>query len=216
MSEPSEYHKIQSIFKRDMANGKRLVEGDWTCPEFEYLANSQWDLTEKVDGTNIRVWVDEQRKLRFGGRTDRAQLPTGLLGRLSEQFSPEAFFAAFGETPDVCLYGEGYGAGIQRVGALYGQSQNFVLFDVRVGSFWLRRPDVSDVAKQFGIDVVPIVGSGTLHEAIASVRQGTCSRWGNFTSEGVVARPAVELQTRAGARIIAKIKHCDFVAKTAR
>ena len=30
----NEYHKIQTIFKRDMErNGKTLLEGQWTLPE---------------------------------------------------------------------------------------------------------------------------------------------------------------------------------------
>jgi hypothetical protein len=56
-----EYHKIQTIFKRDMTNkAKSLFEGRWTMPEFEYLANNTWVFTEKVDGTNIRVIFKER------------------------------------------------------------------------------------------------------------------------------------------------------------
>ena len=33
----TEYHKIQSIFKRDMTSKRKtLIEGEWTLPEFEY------------------------------------------------------------------------------------------------------------------------------------------------------------------------------------
>ena len=42
------------------------------------------------------------------------------------------------------------------------------------------------------------------------VRHGFPSQWGDFTAEGVVARPKVELKTRNGARIITKLKHIDF------
>jgi hypothetical protein len=44
------------------------------------------------------------------------------------------------------------------------------------------------------------------------VRAGQKSRWGDFLAEGVVATPRVPLNTRNGARIIAKIKHRDFHA----
>jgi hypothetical protein len=31
----SEYHKIQTLFKRDMSSKRKtLLEGDWTLPEF--------------------------------------------------------------------------------------------------------------------------------------------------------------------------------------
>lgn len=43
----SEYHKIQSIFKRDMTSrAKTLIEGDWTLPEFEYLCGNTWTFTD--------------------------------------------------------------------------------------------------------------------------------------------------------------------------
>lgn len=43
----TQYHKIQTIYKRDMANGKRLLEGEWSLPEFRYLAPLQWIGDEK-------------------------------------------------------------------------------------------------------------------------------------------------------------------------
>ena len=48
------YHKIQSVFKRDPAtNHKRFLMGEYSLPEFEYLANNEWVATEKIDGTNV-------------------------------------------------------------------------------------------------------------------------------------------------------------------
>lgn len=43
----NEYHKIQTMFMRDMeCNGKTLLEGQWTLPEFEYLAGNVWVFTD--------------------------------------------------------------------------------------------------------------------------------------------------------------------------
>ena len=53
-------------------------------------------------------------------------------------------------------------------------------------------------------------GRGTLHEMVEQARKGIKSTWGDFAAEGIVARPAVELKTRAGHRIITKIKSKDF------
>jgi RNA ligase len=203
-----EYHKIQTVFKRDMTNNSLLV-GQWTKPEFEYLANNQWTFTEKVDGTNIRVMYDGA-KISFGGKTDNASIPSKLVSRLQERFdSVAAFVAAFDCCDDVCLYGEGYGSGIQKGGA-YRPDQDFVLFDVKVGRWWLQRESVEDVARKLSLDIVPVVGTGTLYECIDIVRSGLKSTWGEFTSEGIVARPATELVSRGGDRIITKIKHRDF------
>ena len=204
-----EYHKINTIFKRDMNSPRKtLILGDWSEPEFEYLAENRWEFTEKVDGTNIRVMI-VNGAVTFGGKTDNAAIPSPLVKRLQERFLPQtdALLAAF---PDGgCLYGEGYGAKIQN-GGNYRADQDFVLFDVRVGEFWLRRPSIEDVAEKFGLDVVPVIGFGTLADAVQQARESIISRWGRFPAEGIVARPACELLTRSGHRIICKIKTRDF------
>lgn len=202
-----EYHKIHTIFKRE---GKKLLEGCWTLPEFEYLAGNTWIFTEKVDGMNIRVMFRDG-KITFGGKTDNAQIPAQLVARLNEKFLPlaELMQETFG--CDACLYGEGYGAGIQS-GGDYRQDQDFVLFDVKVGEWWLQRADVADIANKLDLDVVPVIGEGTLFDALARVKAGIVSTWGHFRAEGIVARPKVEVRTRDGHRIITKIKTCDFGA----
>lgn len=369
----SEYHKIQSIFKRDMTSKRKtLIEGNWTLPEFEYLASNLWTFTEKVDGTNIRV-IFKDGGITFGGRTEDAQIPAQLVGRLNERFLPLA--AKLGDVfPDgaAVLYGEGYGAKIQKGGGNYRGDQDFVLFDIlvsnaaydtiktcpkhhelinatlsdltslkgfvnpaitgtlrnkilsgrqtskegclstsaqteekrhgknqqgsatskqnsgsvlmntnecchsrtesaqsvhqqttgtegegkschspsitattqaesggccaqpaiqrfikqnetshgsmlpectcKINDWWLQRADVDDVAQKLGLDVVPVIGEGTLHDAVAWAKRGIRSTWGDFEAEGIVARPKTELNTRGGQRLIAKIKCRDFAA----
>lgn len=210
-----EYHKIQTVFKRDMENkGKTLLEGQYSLPELEFLAGNQWTFTEKVDGTNIRVMWDGDG-VKFGGKTDNASIPAKLVERLRERFADDlAFKSSFMDCEGgVCLYGEGYGPKIQKGGGNYRNDQDFVLFDVKVGDWWLQRADVEDVAKKMGLDVVPIIGSGTLAECIEMVRGGFNSTWGEFQAEGIVARPAVELFTRCGQRIVTKVKCRDFLSR---
>jgi len=110
----------------------------------------------------------------------------------------------------VCLYGEGCGSGIQKGGGKYYEDKRFVLFDVRVGEWWLQRPDVEDIACKMGIPCVPVIGKGTLWELAAAVKDGIGSTWGPFMAEGIVARPSTELCARNGQRIITKLKHKDF------
>lgn len=207
----NEYHKIQTVFKRDPANNlKTLLEGQYSLPAFDYLKSNQWVFTEKVDGTNIRVMFREGA-VSFGGKTDDAQIPAPLVARLRSVFDPlvDKMREAF---PDgACLYGEGYGAKIQKGGGNYGPSQDFVLFDVRVGTWWLERHNVEDVATKLGLRIVPSIGEGTLMEMVEAARGGIKSTWGAFLAEGIVARPKVELSTRNGERIITKIKTKDFI-----
>ena len=204
----SEYHKIQSIFKRNMSGDKKLIVGEWSLPEFECLANNEWVFTEKVDGTHIRI-ICKDGGITFGGRTENAQIPSQLVTRLNEKFLPLAEKIADKFQYGVVLYGEWYGAKIQN-GGKYRADQDFVLFDVKCGVFWLERADVEEVAASLGIDIVPVIGIGTLHDAVAQAKGGIKSTWGDFQAEGIVARPKTELRTRAGHRLIAKIKCRDF------
>ena len=202
------YSKIQTLFKRDPATKhKTLLEGEFSLPEFEYLQDSKWIFTEKVDGTNIRVMWDTEA-IRFGGRTDNAQIPTFLYDKLNEMFTVDAFKVF--EHP-ICLYGEGYGAKIQKGGGNYiPDGVSFVLFDVLVDEWWLQRKDVEDIAGKLGLEIVPTLGHGDLHDMVDEVSLGFDSKWGEFQAEGIVARPATELKTRRGDRIITKLKRKDF------
>ena len=208
------YHKIQTVYKRDPETKyKTLLEGEYSLPEFEYLQDNEWVYTEKVDGMNMRIIFDDG-KLVFRGKTDRAQLPSNLVIRLSERFYPQlkTFEENFGD--GICLYGEGYGAGIQK-GGCYSPDQDFVLFDIKIGDLWLRREDVEGIGEMFDLVIVPIIGKGSLHKMVEMVRNGLDSTWinsahGDFEAEGIVARPSAELRTRNGGRMITKIKCKDL------
>lgn len=209
-----EYPKIESLFNRDMKTHK-FIEGEFKLPEFEYLRENIWIWTEKVNGTNIRVnWdvspISEINYLRFGGRTDNAQIPTFLFSKLQDLFTIEKFRVLFPEI-SLTLYGEGYGAKIQKGGGNYiSNGVDFVLFDILIGDWWLKRSDVEDIANKLEIECVPIIDEGILEEAICLVKGGFRSHWGDFLAEGLVLKPKVELKARNGHRIITKIKHKDF------
>lgn len=216
------YHKINSLYKRT-PDGKKMLFGEYSQEEFEYLKNNKWIFTEKVDGTNIRIMYSGNEAfgddLIFGGKTDNAQIPAPLINKLNGLFNIDQFRDIFPTTlvdnietsPSVCLYGEGYGAKIQAGGGNYNPTGvSFVLFDVKIGGWWLKREDVEDIAKKLGIEVVPIIGVGDLATMELFCREGFKSQWGDFIAEGIVARPTVELRDRAGHRIITKLKYKDF------
>ena len=207
------YPKIQSVFKRDPdTNYATFLEGQWSLPEFEYLAYLPWVWTEKVDGTNIRIGI---RGMTYSvrGRTDKAQLHPELVDHC-ENIAISAVMSC--DLDGLTLYGEGYGAGIQKGGGAYRYDKGFILFDVATdGGLWLQREDVEDIAAAFSIPVVPIVGTGTLKGAIEAVRgrKGAVQsrlKEGLDLSEGLVCRPAVELRTRRGERVITKVKVRDY------
>ena len=206
----NQYHKIQTVWKRDPVNHyKTLIEYDYSMPEFKYLEKNKWIFTEKVDGTNIRIMWDGAN-LTFGGKTDNAQIPVFLINKLNESFNAEMFKEHF--TDPMCLYCEGYGAKIQRGGGNYkSDGVDVVLFDIKIGDWWLKRDSILEIAGKLNVQIIPIIGEGDLIDMIGMVRDGFKSTWGDFMAEGIVARPKVELKTRSGHRIITKIKHRDFI-----
>ena len=202
------YPKIQSIFKRD-ENTHYFIDDAFSLPEFEYLKSNFWIWTEKIDGMNMQVdWNGEI--VKFGGKTDNAQIPSSLFNKLQEMFTIEKFNRFYSDTP-MCLYGEGYGVKIRGGGKYIPDGVDFILIDVLIDGWWLKRESIEDIANKLKIDVVPIVGRGTLMDAIAIIKSYRLkSKWGDFLVEGLVLKPEVELKTRAGERVISKIKHKDY------
>jgi hypothetical protein len=222
MAGMNSYHKIDSIYKRDQ-KGNFLI-GDWSRPEFGYLADNDWTWTEKIDGTNIRIQYfcpepPGQRHgpnhLKFGGRTDNAQIPATLLNKLNDLFpNISAFLDKFGDD-EVCLYGEGYGVGIQKGGGNYiSDGVGFILFDVKIGDWWLKREDIEDIADHFNIPVVPIL----MYAAPIKIAEKTVqaelfsmvAKNRDTIMEGLVGTPQVPLFARNGDRIITKVKVRDY------
>lgn len=210
-----EYHKIETIFERDTSGNKKLIEGKFRNPLVEYLKDNEWVFTEKIDGTNIRVFWDGH-KVSFNGRTNNAQLDGHLVERLNELFmgntNEEIFEQLFGEK-QVVLYGEGYGAGIQKGGGDYIDEKDFILFDVMVGNIFLERENVEDIAKSFNIKCVPIVPVKTITEAVEYVKSKPLSQVGKCVKEieGVVGTPKQRIFDFRGNRVIVKIKVEDFI-----
>ena len=205
------YHKINGIFKRNHETN-RFIIGDYSIPEFDLLKSIEWEFVEKLDGTNVHVEFDGQNR-KIGGRTERTIHPKHLLFKLESIFSVEKLQDVFNENPDnkITLFGEGVGAKIQNCGGNYNpDGADFVLFDVNVGGWWLKKDVVAEIAKKLGVRSAPIVGYGTLQDGIDLVKNGLTSEWGDFEAEGIIARPKCELFARNGKRIITKIKIKDF------
>lgn len=216
-----EYHKIETLYERDLQSFK-VKPGQFKNRTYSLLKSWRW--TEKVDGTNIRViWEHaisngpdapgRPSRLTFGGKTDNAQIHADLIKWLYEHVSAAKLAEIFPDV-DAVIYGEGYGAGIQKGGGDYTPEKKLIVFDVLVGDkWWLAHEDVFDVAAKLGLDVVPDFGEMTLEEATEMVRGGFKSRCAVNASkeaEGLVGRPLEALFDKKGARLIVKLKTKDF------
>jgi len=215
----TEYHKIETLYERDEKSFRLKPELILKNPV--YGAVREWVWTEKVDGTNIRaIWSPTAEiPLTFGGKTDNAQIHADLVRWLYENITPEKMRSVFPES-SVVLYGEGYGAGIQKGGGLLSPTKRFILFDVfvidtvntRLGGWWLSDANMRDVAAKLGLDAVPLIGTMTLYEAAVKVRHGFKSalNGGLADAEGMVGRPLEALYDKRGSRLIVKLKTKDF------
>lgn len=205
------YHKIETIYNRAVDGSKKLIEGDFRNETVKFLKDNIWQFTEKIDGTNIRIMWDGH-KVTYGGRTERANIPAHLMNKLVELFGSEEaeqmFEQCFGERKAI-LFGEGYGAKIQS-GGLYRPDVSFILFDVMINGNYQSREMVELTAKQFGVEIVPIIFEGKLEDGVEYVRSKPLSTIGTAPMEGLVARPKVELNDRCGNRLIVKLKVKDF------
>lgn len=209
-----EYPKIETLFERGLDH---RVTDKIRRPEWTQVGG--WSVTEKIDGTNIRVHLDIEGKVHFGGRTERAQVPAFLLDHLMETFPAEKMKAALwldGVPADAVLFGEGYGPKIQKGGGNYRSDVSFRLFDVYVGEkWWLEWNNVVDVAAKLGITTPQLIFANAAWGAIEHlVRVGFASYAAKEDggtgrqAEGIVARSP--FFNRHGSRVMFKLKTKDF------
>lgn len=221
--EETEYPKIDTLFMRD--NRKVIIPDQFCNPLFGHLSELKWEATEKIDGTNIRVIVlppEEDGgmvRVEFMGREEVSEIPKRLLEKLKSLFPVEKLNEVLNSGERkldnvAVLYREGYGVNIQKCGKRYNSKDvDFILFDVKIGKWWLLRDNVEDIANKLGIKVVPIVGHMTIPEAIERVRSGflsTVSEDKTLQAEGLVLKDPLGIRDRSGERIATKIKTRDF------
>lgn len=220
-----EYHKINAPFKRwmktihkeeDLPNGKKwgdFIDGEFSVPEFAYLFHNDWIWSEKLDGTNIRIylWIESEDEewYTIKGRTDKADIPSPLHDWIANYLiSKRDILEEVFENKNVVLYGEGVGKKIQK-GGVFGE-QHFKMFDIKIGDFWLEKDAVKEIGEKVGIDTPP-VWIGTIQEAIDRVKTKPKSHYGDFMIEGYVGQPIVRLSNAQGNRVVTKIKVKDFL-----
>lgn len=216
-----------------------LKDVKWEATEKIDGTNIHLDLEFTQDYDENGVPVDNDWFLYFCGRTENAQIPKHLKKKLMEIFqvfpdceeegewceSPNGMLMrTFSDVYDkmtatqqtsltISIYGEGYGVKIQKGGNYIKNDVGFILFDVKVGDWWLNREACEEIAKRLNIPIVPLIGYMTISEAIEFVKNGfksTIAENPDYDAEGLVLKTPYGLQFRNGQRIITKIKTCDF------
>jgi hypothetical protein len=199
-------YKINSLWKRDEAHN--FIENDYSCTEFG--AFKKWRVEEKIDGTNIRVYV-QNGAINVKGRTNKAEVPAEALAFLTrEEFLQK--LSCFGISP-VILFGEGFGGNIQ-IGKHYRTDVAFILFDVYLNGKWCSREEVCEIAQKLGLDSPADLGIMTEGEIVAFVKSKPTGKYNDFgyPMEGVIARsePLVRFNELGANPVMWKLKVKDF------
>ena len=191
------------------------------------IVPSETSVVPEVAGVKFNV--------RYAGKTDNAQIPPKLLKFMEDNYPKDKVLASLGlkefipidewetehnwleydQIPNIyTIYGEGYGAGIQKAGVNYIKNGvGFIVFDVKVNDIYLKTDARDEIATKLGAPIVPLMGYFTLDEAIDFVRNGfKTGLWDNkdFIEEGLVLRTDLGLRNRMGKRLIVKVKYEDF------
>lgn len=216
-----EYHKIETMFERD--EKFNVITSQLRNPVYGTL--KIWRATEKLDGTNIRVYLTKEGVMEIKGRSDNADIKGDLISWIYKTIPAEKLKEIFWKPKEdgtiqqveVCLYGEGLGAGIQKSGGNYSKLKQFVLFDVLIDNQWYLDYDaVIEIAGKLSIKYAPDLGLMTLEDMIEQVRKGIPSVFAkentgtDCISEGIVARPIETLFDKRRNRVIIKLKTVDF------
>lgn len=218
------YTKINTLYKRD-EKGK-IMYGEFSRPEFEYLYNNKWLAFEKIDGTNMSYYWDGH-EMQIHGKTENATIPAHLLKKMEQILSPEKLAEILPIEHDeegnekpfmVRIYGEGYGNKIQKCGKSYiSNDTDFIVFDININGYWLEWDDVVELCHKLNLKHVTLIGEMTIKEAEDMVIKGFTSLSSedkNLMAEGLVLRPKIQLFNKMKERIMVKIKRCDY--KTAK
>lgn len=257
----TEYGKTENLFTRNEETHKLNI-GDFRNPYVrqikDWLVTEKIDGTNM---RIILDWAYDEEEDRWRpivdvrGRSDKATVPKGFL---QEAFGVEEayeltdrVFRALkviihgGESDEeltdkitrdptmLVIYGEGYGAGIQK-GGYYSPTKQFRAFDATTyrgqaehghwGSpMWRRWDDVADAAEVIGIKTVPVLSSTApleeivervpeLRSAVAAEDSGVEFENANDLpyAEGVIARTDPYLFDHNRSRVFFKLKREDL------
>lgn len=213
---------------RDTKNKNTIIEGKLSKPEFAII--KEWHLFEKIHGVNTRIVADMSPQgkiinILYAGRTDSAQMSNDLSTYLKKIFTSEKFQAVFrpkftgneeSHTYHIVLYGEGYGAKIQKGGGKYRKDCAFILFDVWIDKWWLNQKNVKDIAEKLGIRSAPFIGIFSTSKAVEYVKSNPKSivAQEDMVMEGIVAKTNPPLLFRSGDPVMWKLKVCDYRDKS--
>jgi RNA ligase (TIGR02306 family) len=181
-------------------------------------------ITEKLHGTNSRVGIintDDGPEFMWGShKTRKAGEGSVYAIPLTADMKMMIEFISCGNTNDVIVFGEIYGAGVQPMDYGTGLGRGYRVFDISVNGEYLDWADVLDYCKLFEIETVPVLYMGAfLPDLIGQFIDGPtimadaddirCKFKGR---EGIVITPLIEQPVggKCGTRLILKAVSADY------
>lgn len=211
-----EYSKIDNLYKRNPDNKAELIVGQYTRPEFAMI--NLWDVTEKIDGTNVQLKFVNDGTVIFNGRTDKAQfsmVQSNFMADLADKMQDKVMASIeYHNLESLTIFGELYGPKIQ-AGGNYSKTLGFRAFDMLVNDkVWLAPEAVRQNEKAFGLtDTLPHFGQMTTQQIVMLVSGGFKSTFADnkdYDAEGIIAKPLHNLYDQRGARVMFKLKTKDL------
>ena len=213
----TKYEKFSSPFKKDdkYLNTEELAQ---------YLPIGNWIKTEKIDGTNIRIILtkpDEEgnretligsRKLVLNPEDKGSKIYMSCLKEVNLHKIAE-YFKDVNST--VIIYGEGYGAGVQK-GGIYSKEKDYRVFDIRIGKAYQDFEYVKKVCVDNQLNLVPVysdVDEITYKECLETLRnfdKTLITDGDGGKPEGLVYKFEPVLLNKYGERLLFKVKFKDF------
>jgi hypothetical protein len=164
---------------------------------------------------------------KIHGSSAHVSFNQGKLGFFAGGCKHEDFVALFDESQlaefcnrflesKVIIYGEVYGGKLQGMSDTYGNSLRFIVFEVKIGEWWLDVPKAEEFATNLGFDFVSYrriptdlrsLDAERDADSIQAQKNGCGS---DKKREGIVLRPLIEATMNNGKRIIAKHKALEF------
>ncbi len=171
---------------------------------------------EKIHGTSAHIsWKagplpgDPYKMSFFSGGEPHANFI-----KLFDEAALRPNFEKVGQ--DVIIFGEAYGGKCQGMSATYGKALKFIVFDVKIGDYWLDVDAMDRFATGMGLEVVAYKRIPATQEAVDAERDADSTQairngcGPGKKREGIVIRPLIELRKNNSDRVISKHKRDDF------